>query len=260
MQVLQDQKKVEDDEEKKLPFRYSEGQGGVWTIWGVAGAFCVSIWASRLSMRTWLKALNAVLSGWDLNLWQWRPQSPRCLFPDSCFQTFLNSLLGSPSALPGQYWLFHRAPTEPCPGFYRKRVRATRPQLISQGRPWRVWTQSHLPSGSVSKGWGQDHLRLRSTGWALCRSSLHQPLHTWLFWKMKNIQYLLFLFCRKFMYIRGKWNISISNKKNLDDPPFHPLEIVLTAYNPTQMFFHISCFPYKIESSCRYCSVLALFT
>ena len=32
MQVLQDQKKVEDDEEKKLPLRYSEGQGGVWTI------------------------------------------------------------------------------------------------------------------------------------------------------------------------------------------------------------------------------------
>ena len=31
------------------------------------------------------------------------------------------------------------------------------------------------------------------------------------------------------MYIREKWNISISNKKNLDDPPFHPLEIVLTA-------------------------------
>lgn len=62
------------------------------------------------------------------------------------------------------------------------------------------------------------------------------------------------------MYIRGKWNISISNKKNLDDPPFHPLEIVLTAYKPTQMFFRISCFPYKIESSCRYCSVLALFT
>ena len=123
-----------------------------WRIPWTETPFCVWIWASGLSMRTWFKG-SECCAKW-LGLKPLAVQSPRCPFPDNCFQTFLNSLLGSPSAFPGQYWLFHRAPTEPCPDFYQKRIRATRPQLISQGRPWRVWIQSHLPRGSVSKGWG----------------------------------------------------------------------------------------------------------
>ena len=184
----------------------------VWTIWGVVGAFCVWIWASRLSMRTWFKSLECCVKWLGLKPLAVKAPKSRCPFPDNCFQTFLNSLLGSPSALPGQYWLFHRAPTEPYPDFYQKRVRATRPQLISQGRPWRVWTQSCLPCGCFQglEGrtiWGWEVQVERSAG---VLSISHCTLG---FWKMKSIQYLLFLFFRKFMYIREKWNISISNKK-----------------------------------------------
>lgn len=128
-------------------------------------------------------------------------------------------------------FLGHRLPysaTTDCPtGLLRnpaptsiRTVRTTRPQWQVREDPRRsehspVYLMAQFPKR------GHVHLRLRSTGWALWRSSCRQPLHPWL---LKNEKYVLFLFWRKHMYVRGK-SIYLSNKrKNLNDPPSHHLE------------------------------------